>query len=213
MLILVHRITQFTLICSYSKSASIYALSRKSFEETALKFLQLDDSGALKSYLSCKLDALSERDVTQVTLLVLWLLEIMLDQMGKLRSKGETSSEEYQILLAEFRSLFNERRIKVIIFIDNIFLWPFINCFFRQACVKRNLKVVRELISSHGDEENLVHFAQEMEDYRVVVEHLLQRKRFKEALDVLKDEVSDYFHLFKAVMECSPLAEKYRSSL
>lgn len=48
---------------------------------------------------------------------------------------------------------------------------------------------MRELISSHGDEENLVHFAQEMEDYRVVVEHHLQRKRFKEALDVLKEEV------------------------
>ena len=94
---------------SYEKSASLYALSHKSFEEIALKFIQIKEDEALKQFLVCKADTLSERDTTQLTVLLLWLIEIQLNQM----SSNNDWTQEYQNIEMEFKSLISQKKFKV----------------------------------------------------------------------------------------------------
>ena len=95
---------------SYEKSASLYALSHKSFEDIALKFIEIKEDEALKQFLVCKADTLSERDTTQLTVLLLWLLEIQLNQMSGLSH----DSKEYQSIEAEFKNLISQKKFRVI---------------------------------------------------------------------------------------------------
>lgn len=135
----------------------------------ALKFVEAGDRNALKDFLICKLDTLSEKDVTQITLVMMWLLEILLDLMAQLRNSSRMESEEYQLLNAEFRSLLNERKIK--------------------GCLVQNRQKILELIASHGDVENILSFAQEIKDYPALLDFLIQRKRFDRALEILREKV------------------------
>ena len=95
---------------SYEKSASLYALSHKSFEEIALKFIEIKEDEALKQFLVCKADTLSERDSTQLTILLLWLIEIQLNQMSSLNDW----TQDYQTIQMEFKSLISQNKFKVI---------------------------------------------------------------------------------------------------
>ena len=53
-----------------------------------MKFLQVKDTEALKIYLQKKLFDLKGKDNTQVTMLVTWITELYLNQLGELRDKG-----------------------------------------------------------------------------------------------------------------------------
>lgn len=184
---------------SYEKSASLYALSHKSFEEIALKFLQINEDEALKQFLIYKLDTLTERDITQSTILLLWLLEILLNQMGSLKNAGKESTEKYHIIEAEFKSLLSQNKIKVIL------LWQVFQIILKfelifQNCLIQSRKAIYDLISSHGNETNLIYFAVLMQDYDRVIEYYLQHKNYREALNVLKQQVISY-KLFKKIIK------------
>ena len=101
------------MIYSYEKSASLYAQSHKSFEEVALKFLQIGEDEALKEFLVCKLDTLNSKDIAQMTMILLWLFEILLNQMGCLGTAEKENTEEYKLYEAEFKSLLSQEKIKV----------------------------------------------------------------------------------------------------
>ncbi len=55
---------------------------------------------------------MTEKDITQSTILLLWLLEILLNQMGSLKNAGQQTTEKYQIIEAEFKSLLSLNKIK-----------------------------------------------------------------------------------------------------
>ena len=104
----------------YRASAALFAGARsRSFEEIALKFIELGggsgngggtnrdpDQEALKEYLLCKLRTLSPvKERTQVIILLLWLLEISLNQLGRLANRmedAELSNQEVLNLKVEY---------------------------------------------------------------------------------------------------------------
>lgn len=90
----------------------MYAESRRSFEEIALKFLELKNDEALKDFLIYKLDTFKPGDVIQITLLVVWLTEILMKQMAEKRD-AEDSLEEYDTLKCEFQNLISQNKIVV----------------------------------------------------------------------------------------------------
>ena len=47
-----------------------------------------------------------------------------------------------------------------------------------------------DLISSHGNESNLIYFASLMKDYDKVIQYYLQHKNYHEALEVLQQQVN-----------------------
>ncbi|KAK3096988.1 hypothetical protein FSP39_005437 [Pinctada imbricata] len=170
---------------NYKESAEMYAQTQNSFEEIALKFIKLDRKDALKSFIQRKLIALRQQDKTQTTMLVTWLIEIYLNQLGEMKEldQGETQPE-YTETQEEFRQFLANTRIK--------------------ECVSNNRGVVYDLIASHGDVEDMVFFAMLMEDYEKVITHFLQHDDYRRALDILTNQ-SDVELIYKF----SPLLMQY----
>ena len=68
---------------NYVESAKTYAKTRGSdFESVALKFLLIDQSDALLHYLRRRLDLVKSGEKTQLTMIIVWLVEIYLNKMG-----------------------------------------------------------------------------------------------------------------------------------
>ncbi|KFM74068.1 Vacuolar protein sorting-associated protein 18-like protein, partial [Stegodyphus mimosarum] len=183
----------------YEESAVIYAQTHSSFEEIALKFLVAEQEAALRKFLLKKLAGLRSQDKTQITMIVMWLLEIFLNELGVLRTAGKQTTQEYVNLQKEFRSLLKEPRIK--------------------DCVSNNRSAVYSLMSSHGDEENLIYFTNLMKDFEKVIQYHLQHKNYRAALGVLIEHSRpELFYQFSpALMQTNPkeivdawIAQDYR---
>jgi len=160
----------------FQQAASYFALTQISFEEVALKFLQVKDTEALKMFLLKKMVNLKPNDKTQLTMLVTWLLELYLNELGRLRDEGKQEAD-YDILQEEFRKFINQSRIK--------------------TCLEHNKQVAYDLLSSHGDTENLIFFSMLMQDYPRVIRHHIQQDDYTAALEVLKKQKEDYRYLFE----------------
>ncbi|KAK7864534.1 hypothetical protein R5R35_007310 [Gryllus longicercus] len=150
----------------YEQSALHYAETQCSFEEVALKFMQVREVEALKTFLKKKLEGLRPQDKTQVTMLVMWVLELCLNQLGELRDAGEVRSPRYQELQRHLSSFLE---------------WPSV-----LECVRNNRSTVYELMASHGDKENLVKLTLVNKDYEKVVRQHLYENNYLDALEVLR---------------------------
>ncbi|CAC5391949.1 VPS18 [Mytilus coruscus] len=168
----------------YEESAVLYAQTRNSFEEVALKFIRLDRKDALKSFIMKKLSSLGPQDKTQMTMLVTWLIEIFLNQLGELKEKMEEQPDKYEKIQEEFRRFLKEPKIK--------------------ECVSNNRGVVYDLIASHGNVEDMVFFAVLMQDFEKVISHYIQLDDYSGALSILRKQ-SDMELYYKF----SPLLMQY----
>lgn len=160
----------------FEESAMMYAQTQNSFEEIALRFIKLDKKDALKSFIHKKLESLKPQDKTQLTMLVTWLVEIYLNQLGELKEAGRDQTAEYEDLQEQFRKFLNQVRVK--------------------ECVSNNRGVVYDLIASHGDVEDMVFFAFLMQDFEKVITHYLQHDEYRNALKVLTKHCSQEVDLF-----------------
>ncbi|KAL5007275.1 hypothetical protein ScPMuIL_016081 [Solemya velum] len=168
----------------YEESACMYALTQNSFEEIALKFIKLNKKDALRTFLLKKLDSLRPQDKTQLTMLVTWLIEIYLNQLGELKEEGDIRNQTYDETQEEFRTFLRQSKVK--------------------ECTSNNRGVVYDLIASHGDVEDMVFFACLMQDFERVVSHYMQHDDYEGALKVLnKQSDVELFYKF------SPLLMQY----
>merc|ERR1719283_651633 len=97
------------------ESAMHYAKTKCSFEEVTLKFMDLEEKNALKNYLKKKLEILKSNEQTQITLIVIWLIEIYQNKLGHLRENGDSSNEsqaEFRNLEEEFLSVLRQQRVE-----------------------------------------------------------------------------------------------------
>ncbi|CAD5115789.1 DgyrCDS4731 [Dimorphilus gyrociliatus] len=150
----------------YSKSAKLYAQTSASFEEVALRFIGLEQTEPLQVYLRKKLKSLSPNDKTQSALITTWLVEIYLDELGKLREKIlDPNDPEYLQLQSVFRNFINDSVVK--------------------DCVYSHRDIVYNLIASHGAEDDMMFFAVLMKDYEKVISHYVQSEDYPKALEYL----------------------------
>ncbi|GFT12641.1 vacuolar protein sorting-associated protein 18 homolog [Trichonephila clavipes] len=170
----------------YEESAVIYAQTHTSFEEIALKFLEARQEGALREFLKRKLMSLKNQDKTQITMIVMWLMEIYLNELGVLRTSGKQTSQKFKDLQDEFRNLLKDPRIK--------------------DCASNNRSAIYNLMSNHGDEENLIYFTNLMKDFEKVIQYNLQHKNYRAALNVLTEHSRpELFYQFSpALMQTNP---------
>ncbi|GIY21182.1 vacuolar protein sorting-associated protein 18 homolog [Caerostris extrusa] len=171
---------------NYEESAVIYAQTHTSFEEIALKFLEAGQEGALREFLIKKLKGLKNQDKTQITMIVMWLMEIYLNELGVLRTSDRHTSQKFMELQLEFRNLLKDPRI--------------------EKCVSNNRSAVYSLISNHGDEDNLIYFTNLMKDFERVIQYNLQHKNYRAALSVLNEHSRpELFYQFSpALMQTNP---------
>ncbi|ELU13053.1 hypothetical protein CAPTEDRAFT_223579 [Capitella teleta] len=166
----------------YIESAKIYAKTHHSFEEVCLKFIQLEQKDALKMFLLQKIASLKPQDKTQLTMLVMWVVELYLNQLGQLKEQGEEGSQKYEFLQDSFHKFLQAPRVK--------------------ECANENRSIVFDLIASHGDVEDNIFFAMIMHDFKRVITHYIQHENYKEALNVLlsKQMDVDLFYRFSPVL-------------
>ncbi|KAJ1920861.1 tethering complex subunit [Tieghemiomyces parasiticus] len=155
----------------YVLSASYYAQTARAFEEVALKFVHQGDQEALKCYLTKKLDHLKKGNLTQITLLSTWLVEIYLNQLNcfdsllKARRSDDpahsATQEERDGVLSDFYDLLRVHRRHM------------------------DRRTTYGLFRSHGRHAELLHYSALLGDYDQVVAHWLRERDYPQAVDVL----------------------------
>ncbi|TDL28590.1 DigA protein [Rickenella mellea] len=183
----------------YIPSAQAYAQCSASFEEVALKFIDMDQRDALRYYLISRLERTRKTDVTQRMMLATWLLEIYLSKCNELEDviASESVSHDVDNLQAERTVLEEELR-------------QFLETY------KSNLdtKTVYELIQSHGRTEVYLHFATVIGDFERVVEHWILEEEWLKAIDVLNRQTNlELYYRFGPVLMCQAPKETVDSWL
>lgn len=170
----------------YEESAIMYANTQSSFEEISLKFINLENKDPLSAYLTQKLNALRPQDRTQMTMLVTWLTEIYLNQLGELKEQGLEKTEKFFNVQDDFCKFLNSSKIK--------------------ECVSNNRQVIYDLISSHGDIEDLMYFARLMADFERVINHYIQHEYYQRALEILteQDQIELYYKFSPVLIQHIP---------
>ncbi|XP_017884886.1 vacuolar protein sorting-associated protein 18 homolog isoform X2 [Ceratina calcarata] len=167
----------------YEKSALTYADTHSSFEEISLKFLQEWQIEALKTFLKKKLEGLKMQDKTQITMIVVWVIELFMNQMGVLRSNNKSYLHDSQYL--ELQKQF-----------DSFLAIPKV-----EECIKRNRSTIYDLMASHGDKDNLIRLTIMHCNYEEVIRQHLYKNNHLEALEVLKSQNNkELFYQFAGIL-------------
>jgi hypothetical protein len=152
----------------FSQSAVYYAQTQNSFEEICLKYLELGNFVALRTFLTHKLKSLDPvKEITQTTVVIAYIIEIFLNQLADL--SNERMFDEWNTLRVEFHKFLDDAKVKV--------------------CLKESKEAVYKIFASHGNMEDLVYFAEVMRDYPQIIVHYLQEENHRKALEALAKQV------------------------
>jgi vacuolar protein sorting-associated protein 18 len=143
----------------FIECARIYADTQKSFEEICLKFLQVNENRALLVYLKKRLANLDPLEKTQITMLVVWIVDIYLNEMRK--------QEDSADLRREFEA--------------------FITLPFVVESMRQNRHIFYEIMTAHGDSQNLTVLTKLNRDYEYVINMHINDEQYAEALSVLRE--------------------------
>lgn len=148
----------------YVNSAIIYSETQFSFEGICLKFLDINEKGALMIFLRNRLESLEPQDKTQMTMLCVWMFELYLTEMARF---ADDQSKVRQ-LQKEFDSFKNLPKVV--------------------KCIRHNRPVIYDLLASHGDNFNLTTLTTENKDYESVVNQYINQNNFLDALSILSSQ-------------------------
>lgn len=165
----------------YETSAEIFADTQSSFEGICLKFLDAEKLDALKIFLRKKLNTLKSQDKIQTTMLVIWIVELYLSQLSQLRFTEPYDPARYNKLQKDFESFLCQPNV-----ID---------------CIKRNKPVIYDMMSSHGDKDNLIKLTVINKDFENLIRQHIYKRSYTEALGVLKSQSKrDLFYQFAPIL-------------
>lgn len=166
----------------YVASAKSYAKTRGTdFEAVALKFLLINESEALLHYLRRRLDLVKASEKTQLTMIIVWLVEIYLNKMGAKmnapRQSLELSNDDIEAVSEAIDDQTSED-LMALMKIGKV-----------ADCINSNRSTFYSLLASHGDKTNLIKFANVMNDHDRVIRYHLQDKEYEPVLSVLEGQL------------------------
>ncbi|TPX38727.1 hypothetical protein SeLEV6574_g07674 [Synchytrium endobioticum] len=193
----------------YALSATYYAQSKSvGFEDIALKFLAKAERDALKQFLLGKLQRTPRQDVTQLTLLCTWLVELMLSKLNALRDNVEELSysvtrqkelsdnqsevdQELEDLKANLRRAAEEEKFALNEFRQ--FLITYKDWLDR--------KTVYSLLSSHDRTQETLFYAELIGDSERIVSHWINVEDWTEGLKALENQPSvDLYYKYSPIL-------------
>lgn len=159
----------------YLNSAKVFAQTKKSFEEVALKFLQVNENLSLVFYLKSRLSECDPLlDQTQITMLIVWIVDLYLTEMNRSSSTSLDRQKEF----------------------DEFMRHPMV-----QASLRDDRKIIYDVIASHGDNYNLTALTTLNEDYEDVINQYIQENEFIDALETLKiQKKAELFYKFAPIL-------------
>lgn len=173
----------------YLEAASVWGKSSKSFEEVCLTFIDRGEHDALRKYLLAQLSTYKKSATMQRVMVTSWLVEVFMAKLNSLddavATKAEltegTSAGEIKDQLSAVRAEFQD--------------------FVTKYKSDMDQKVVYDIISSHGREEELLFFATAINDYNFVLSYWVQREKWSEALNVLQKQTNpEVFYKYSSVL-------------
>ncbi|XP_076258770.1 vacuolar protein sorting-associated protein 18 dor isoform X1 [Rhynchophorus ferrugineus] len=170
----------------YQLSAERYAETQSSFEEICLKFIQVNQSDALKILLRNKLSRLKPQDKTQITMIVLWVVELYLTKLEEKRLEGLEKSAAYDEIQKDFDTFLTLQEVA--------------------DCVRDNKGTIYELMQSHGDKSNLIKLTIVNKDFEQLIRQHIFKNNFHDALEILKSQNNYelYYHFAPILMQEIP---------
>lgn len=176
----------------FAEAAAVLGKSSKAFEDVALRFIDKGEQDALRKYLSVKLSTFKKGSTMQRIMLASWLVELFMAKLNQLDDSISTKA----VLLTDGPGTTASNIQQHL---------PLVRQEFQEFCVRYKAdldkKTVYEIIGSHGREEELLFFANTVEDYNYVISYWVQRERWMEAMAVLKKQTSaEMFYRYSTVL-------------
>lgn len=173
----------------FAEAAAVYGRSTKPFEEVALTFIDKSEQDALRKYLLTKLSSFKKSATMQRIMVASWLVELY---MAKLNILDDTISAKAEL----------SEGVPIASVKEDL---PSIRREFQDFVTKYksdlDRKTTYDLISSHGREEELLFYANTVNDYNYVLSYWVQRERWQEAMAVLKKQTNpDIFYQYSSVL-------------
>lgn len=173
----------------FIEAAGVYGKSSKPFEEVSLAFIDNNQNDALRKYLLTKLITYKKSSIMQRMMIATWLVEIFMAKLNSLEDTIKTEAELVENLNADqSKEQLGSVRDEFHAFVSK-----------HKADLDR--KTIYDVISSHAREEELLYFANAINDYNYVLSYWVQRERWMEALDVLKKQTDpEVFYRYSSVL-------------
>lgn len=173
----------------YLEAARVWGKSSKAFEEVCLTLIDNGQEDALRKYLLAKLSTYKKTWITQRVMIATWLIQIFMAKLNSLDDMVATNAEllehtDTEGAKDELQSTRNEYQD-----------------FVTKHKSDLDAKTVYEVIGSHDREEELLFFANAINDYNFVLSYWVQRERWSEALAVLNKQTSaETFYKYSNVL-------------
>lgn len=209
----------------YFQASGCYSQCSTTFEEVVLKFLDIGERDALRSYLISRLERTKKtvrlanislqpdlrillKDLTQRMMLATWLVEFYLSKCNELDdivAAGSVSQDvdslqtEKVILEDDLRQFLKTYKVTGFqIFCLRILIFFFKNNLDRET--------VYELIQGHGRTDMYLFFASTVGDYARVVEYWVLEERWSKAIEVIsgQHDLELYYRFASVLMRNSP---------
>ncbi|KAI1467013.1 Pep3/Vps18/deep orange family-domain-containing protein [Daldinia caldariorum] len=172
----------------FVEAAGVYGKSSKPFEDVALIFIDHDQNDALRKYLITKLTTYKKSSTMQRMMIATWLVEIFMAKLNSLEDSITVEAESTGRNAKESRHQLNAVRSE---FQD----------FVSRHKFDLDRKTTYDVISSHAREDELLFFADAVNDYNYVLSYWVQRERWTEALNVLKKQTDpEVFYRYSSVL-------------
>ena len=173
----------------FLEAAEVWGKCTKPFEEVCLTFIDNGQADALRKYLLTKLQALTKSSIMQRIMVATWLVEVF---MAKLNSLEDTLATRAELSNDMNTSETQEQLVMVQSEVQD---------FFNRYKHELDKRAVYDIISSHGREEELLYFANSINDYNYVLSYWVRRERWGQALEVLKRQTDpDVFYKHSSVL-------------
>ncbi|KAN0100510.1 Pep3/Vps18/deep orange family domain containing protein [Tylopilus felleus] len=170
----------------YFQAAQCYTQCSVSFEEVTLKFLDVGERDALRSYLISRLERTRKTDLTARMMLATWLVEFYLSKCDELDDlcASEAATSDAENVQAE-RTILEED----------------LRHFFETYKANLDRSTVYELIQSHGRTDMLLFYATIVGDYERVIQHWILEEDWLQAIDTLNRQSDlELFYRFGPVL-------------
>ncbi|KAI1074678.1 Pep3/Vps18/deep orange family-domain-containing protein [Whalleya microplaca] len=179
----------------FIEAAGVYGKSSKPFEEVALSFIDHGQNDALRKYLLTKLTTYKKSYIMQRTMIATWLVEVF---MAKLNSLEDSITMEAE-MIGNGNGNTNGNKTQSrdqLVTVRNEF-----NDFVTKHKTDLDRKTIYDVISSHAREDELLFFANAINDYNYVLSYWVQRERWTETLNVLKKQTDpEVFYRYSSVL-------------
>ncbi|KAJ2617198.1 tethering complex subunit [Coemansia sp. RSA 1365] len=205
----------------YVGSAECFARTTVSFEEAVLRFMEIKDNKVMRSYLLSKLATLKKQDRTQITLLVMWLIEIYLSSIGSIDAKiastgaaaASTSATQINAISkteSSDGSVPGDVPLSTVTALEKekSEVQSELYSLVEEYKSSVDSSTTYQLAESHGRRDFWLYYASLCGDYERIVDYWMEKEEYIRAIEVLGHHGSPemFYRYAPALMSTEPVA-------